>query len=210
MPGKRRSACTCGSFFYLGIASSLRAVGYRTNTWSHKNPSRYCAKCFMRTGILQSVSEEYIVPLHETTALCALALEISFITTRNRSFYYTKLRLLKFLDPRNKLFGSRNRSVCYTERKFLESVFQEPPDWFHGTDWFATRSLYFFSFCFRKPIYSVHGTDPFATQNAKFLNLYFRNHLTGSTEPIDLPHRTLNSQIYFSGTSLTVSAEPIV
>ena len=107
------------------------------------------------------------------------------LAPRNRSFHHTKLQLLKFLVPRTDLLGSRNRSVCYTERTFLQIVFREP-------------------------IYSVHGTDPFVTQNAHFLNLYFRNRLTGSTEPIDLLHRTLNSQIYFSGTSLIVSAEPIV
>ena len=112
----------------------------------------------MRTGILQSVSEEYIVPLHETTALCALALEISFITTRNRSFYYTKLRLLKFLVPRNKLFGSRNRSVCYTEHKILEFV-QEPPDWFHGTDRFTTQNAQFSNLFLRNQFDWFHGTD---------------------------------------------------
>ena len=79
-----------------------------------------------------------------------------------------------------------------------------------GTDRFTTQSLNFLSFWFQEPIYSVHGTDPFATQNANFLNWYFRNRVIGSTEPIDLLHRTLNSQIYFSGASLTGSMEPIV
>ena len=107
-----------------------------------------------------------------------IPLEISFTRTPEPIVLPHKDQFLKFLVPRTDLFGSRNRSVCYTERTFLE-------------------------FVFREPIYSVHGTDPFATQNANFLNLYFRNRLAGSTEPIDLLHRTLNSQNYFSGASLT-------
>ena len=142
--------------------------------------------CFFTTCC--GLSYQYLEPqepLRVTVpnALCGLESFNRFL--RNTSFRYTKPRL------------------CVHWRS--KSLSLQP-----GTDRFTTRSFDFLSFWIRETNCSVHGTDPFATQNANFLNLHFRNRLTGSTEPIDLPHRTLNSQIYFSGTSLTVSAEPIV
>ena len=167
MPGKRRSACTCGSFFYLGIASSLRALGYRTNTWSHKHPSRYCAKCFMRTGILRFL--------------------------RNTSFRYTKPWLC--VHWRSKSLSLQPGTDPFTTQSFdfLSFWIRETNCSVHGTDPFATQNANFLNLYFRnrltgstEPIDLLHkaSTSSVSVSENRFIRF---------TEPIRLLHRTQNS-----------------
>ena len=112
---------------------------------------------------------------------CTVGSVIKGVEKRN-SWEHTFARCSKG----TRCFGTRDNSLVCTGAR---NIFHSHP----GTDRFITKSFNFLNSWFRELIHSVHGTDPFATQNAHFLSLYFRNRLAGSTEPIDLLHRTLNS-----------------
>ena len=102
---------------------------------------------------------EPIVLLHKASTSLVSGSENRFIRFTEPIRLLHRTHISSTCIPRTDLFGSRNRSVCYTECKFLEFVFQEPTDWFHGTDWFTTQNAQFSNLFLRNQFDWFHGTD---------------------------------------------------